>query len=297
MIGSFVFRILALVLGYAYPAYECFKIVELNRPDIEQLNFWCQYWILVAVLTVLERIGDTFISWLPMYNEAKVAFFVYLWYPKTRGATYVYETFFSPYVSSHETEIDHILLELKTRAGDFVILYWKKAASYVQSRTFEILQYVASQAPSQESRRQPTQQAQPEDPGHQTPLVTMTQDSKIAAIPSSSQTNCTPAISTTKANQEPAKIEVLLQSQLPTKQSRLPIVTPSLLFHLHHPQEEVDQVDVGAVITAATGKNSASLSESHFEEGVRITRARLRKRNADFGPSSLGSNYHLLDVA
>lgn len=33
-----------LILGYAYPAYECFKIVELNKPDIEQLLFWCQYW-------------------------------------------------------------------------------------------------------------------------------------------------------------------------------------------------------------------------------------------------------------
>ncbi|KAG0503047.1 hypothetical protein HPP92_003119 [Vanilla planifolia] len=287
MIGSFVFRILALVLGYAYPAYECFKIVELNRPDIEQLNFWCQYWILVAVLTVLERIGDTFISWLPMYNEAKVAFFVYLWYPKTRGATYVYETFFSPYVSSHETEIDHILLELKTRAGDFVILYWKKAASYVQSRTFEILQYELPKHRQEESRRQPTQQqAQPEDPGHQTPLVTMTQDSKIAAIPSSSQTNCTPAISTTKANQEPAKdrspppVPTPNQAESPSySNTKLTVSSPPST------SEEVDQVDVGAVITAATGKNSASLSESHFEEGVRITRARLRKRNADFGPS------------
>ena len=33
-----------LVLGYAYPAYECFKTVELNKPEIEQLRFWCQYW-------------------------------------------------------------------------------------------------------------------------------------------------------------------------------------------------------------------------------------------------------------
>lgn len=90
---SFVYR---LILGYAYPAYECFKTVELNKPDIEQLLFWCQYWyapvtcqlnhyaslltfcefssskkpflwyilrILVAALTVFERVGDSFISW------------------------------------------------------------------------------------------------------------------------------------------------------------------------------------------------------------------------------------------
>jgi receptor expression-enhancing protein 1/2/3/4 len=82
-----------LVLGYAYPAYDCYKTVELNRPEVEQLRFWCQYWsvdcapssvlvgncvcmslhlirfmiffcrILLAVLTVLERVGENFVSW------------------------------------------------------------------------------------------------------------------------------------------------------------------------------------------------------------------------------------------
>jgi len=32
------------VFGYAYPAYECYKVVERNKPEIEQLRFWCQYW-------------------------------------------------------------------------------------------------------------------------------------------------------------------------------------------------------------------------------------------------------------
>lgn len=84
----FVFR---MMLGYVYPAYECYKAVEMNKPEIEQLRFWCQYWsvsppfcllscylfgyekpfwnlfvcyrILVALLSVFERIGDAFISW------------------------------------------------------------------------------------------------------------------------------------------------------------------------------------------------------------------------------------------
>jgi len=33
-----------MVFGYAYPAYECYKAVEKNKPEIEQLRFWCQYW-------------------------------------------------------------------------------------------------------------------------------------------------------------------------------------------------------------------------------------------------------------
>ncbi|KAK8948759.1 HVA22-like protein i [Platanthera zijinensis] len=61
---------------------------------------------------------------MSMYSKAKVVFFLYLWYPKTRGTMYIYETFFQPYVASHETEIDHNLLELKVRAGDMIFLYY-----------------------------------------------------------------------------------------------------------------------------------------------------------------------------
>ncbi|XP_075516229.1 putative HVA22-like protein g [Primulina tabacum] len=154
MIGSFLSRGLLLILGYVYPAYECYKSVEMNKPDIEQLRFWCQYWILVTGLTVCERIADMFIGWVPMYGEAKLAFFIYLWFPKTKGTTYVYDSFFRPYVAKHETEIDRNLLELRTRAGDMALLYWQKAASYGQTRIFDVLQYIASQSP-------PPQRAQP----------------------------------------------------------------------------------------------------------------------------------------
>uniref|UniRef100_A0A7N0SV23 HVA22-like protein n=2 Tax=Kalanchoe fedtschenkoi TaxID=63787 RepID=A0A7N0SV23_KALFE len=146
MIGSFLTRGLVMILGYAYPAYECYKCVELNKPDIELLLFWCKYWILVAVLTIGERIGDAFISWIPMYSEAKLAFIVYLWFPKTRGTTYVYSSFFRPYLAKHETKIDRNLMELKTRVGDIAVVSFQKAATYSQTRIYDILQYIASQS-------------------------------------------------------------------------------------------------------------------------------------------------------
>lgn len=63
-----------------------------------------------------------------------------------QGTTYVYDSFFRPYVAKHENDIDRNLLELRTRAGDMAILYWQRAASYGQTRVFEILQYVAAQS-------------------------------------------------------------------------------------------------------------------------------------------------------
>ncbi|KAL5662886.1 hypothetical protein ACJX0J_022994, partial [Zea mays] len=71
------------------------------------------------------------------------------------GTTYVYGTFFKPYISQHENEIDQNLLELRAR----------KAASAGQSTFFDVLKYVVAQSPSQKSRQrlhQPPQQQQPQ---------------------------------------------------------------------------------------------------------------------------------------
>ncbi|XP_070665692.1 putative HVA22-like protein g isoform X1 [Malus domestica] len=144
MLGSLLTRILILSLGYAYPAFECYKTVEKNRVEIEELRFWCQYWIIVAMLTVLERVGDVFISWLPMYGEGKVALFIYLWYPKTQGTGFVYKTFLRPYVAKHETDIDRKLLEMRARAWDLTVFYWQNCAQYGHTAFLQALQYLAA---------------------------------------------------------------------------------------------------------------------------------------------------------
>ncbi|CAH9054780.1 unnamed protein product [Cuscuta europaea] len=176
MIGSLLTRVFVLIFGYAYPAYECFKSVEMNKPDIQQLRFWCQYWIIVAIMAVSEKIGDAFISWIPMYSEAKLAFYIYLWFPKTKGTTYVYDSFFRPLVLKHENEIDDNLLKLRVKAGDIAVTYWQKAASYSQTRMFEILQFIASQSISfgSSAPTQPQRQASTSAPQIQTPIEVTT---------------------------------------------------------------------------------------------------------------------------
>ncbi|KAG0588158.1 hypothetical protein KC19_2G220800 [Ceratodon purpureus] len=146
MVGSFITRAIIVAVGYVYPAYECYKIVEMRQPELEHLRFWCQYWMIIAVMTVFERLGDVFISWVPMYSEAKLAFIIYLWYPKTMGTTYVYHTLLRPFVAKHESEIDQNLNELSTRAGDIALLWWQRGSGYAQARFYELLQFLASQS-------------------------------------------------------------------------------------------------------------------------------------------------------
>ncbi|KAG4983259.1 hypothetical protein JHK87_028008 [Glycine soja] len=60
-----------------------------------------------------------------------------------KGTTYVYDSFFRPYVAKYATKIDCNLLELRTRARDIAVLYWQRAFSY---RIYDILQFVAAQS-------------------------------------------------------------------------------------------------------------------------------------------------------
>uniref|UniRef100_A0A5B7AZK9 HVA22-like protein n=1 Tax=Davidia involucrata TaxID=16924 RepID=A0A5B7AZK9_DAVIN len=280
MIGSFLTRGLAMVFGYAYPAYECFKTVEKNKPDIEQLRFWCQYWILVAVLTVCERIGDTFISWVPMYSEAKLAFFIYLWYPKTKGTTYVYDSFFKPYVAKHETEIDRNLLELRTRAGDITVLYWQKAASYGQTRIFEILQYVASQSTPRPRPAQPQQQGarvrQPSAAPNRKPAVTTPPQSEEPPSPTSST-------SSSEHEQEVAQELGLSQAAPPVvslNAQKTTAVQPPAETTNHSNSDDAEAIQMEPASSSATENVSPPPKETVMEEVVRVTRGRLRKTRA-----------------
>ena len=131
--------------------------------------------------TVLRISFRLLVSWrLPMYSEAKLAFFIYLWYPQTkvhksalihhlfqysvkfliqiilkvstfnifRGRLMLYNVLFRPYAAKHEKEIDLNLLKLRIKAREIGLLLWEKAAIYGQTRFFEILQYVSSHSAS-----------------------------------------------------------------------------------------------------------------------------------------------------
>ncbi|CAM8945632.1 unnamed protein product [Rhodiola kirilowii] len=303
MIGSFLTRGLVMVLGYAYPAFECYKTVEKNKPQIEELRFWCQYWILVAILTVTERIGDIFISWIPMYCEAKLAFYIYLWYPKTRGTSYVYSSFFKPYMEKHETEIDRSLLELRTRAGDIALTYWQRSASYVQTSIFDILRFVAAQStlrprptqPEQGPRRttsgtsHPTGNAQPDtvEPPSPTsstsPSRKSVEEEEVIAI----ETKTAPSATTTHKTASFAQTA-------PNSPKPKPTFKPKSAITISPPIDETSAkaaVSAPAMLTEPTVVTSPKVSkDTVMEDTLHVTRAKLRKTRSTAGTGTLAND-------
>ncbi|GER27750.1 HVA22-like protein i [Striga asiatica] len=256
-----------LAFGYLYPAYECYKSVELNKPDIEQLRFWCQYWILVAGLTVCERFGDVFIGWIPMYGEAKLAFFVYLWFPKTKGTTYVYDSFVRPYVAKHETDIDRSLLELRARAGDLTLLYWQKASSYAQNRIFYVLQYIASQStPTPKQPDQPQQDEAVTAPGSSEQPVENIQRSSPSSSASSSSTEQDKDTADETSSADSSKKEEPVSNELKTAPAQAVLMRSKSLSSNNEEQQVFTQID-----------DSIDNAQPPVEEGSRLTRARSRR--------------------
>ncbi|XP_022144678.1 putative HVA22-like protein g isoform X2 [Momordica charantia] len=135
-----------MLFGYAYPAFQCYKTVVKSRIEVQELRFWCQFWIIVAILTVVERIADTLVAWLPMYGELKLALFIYLWYPKTKGSGYVFEMLLRPFVDKHETDIEQKLVDWRVKAWDLAIFYWKNCTELSQSAFLQVINYMASQS-------------------------------------------------------------------------------------------------------------------------------------------------------
>lgn len=78
-----------------------------------------------------------------MYSEAKLALIIYLWYPKTKGTRYIYDTLLKPYVSRHEPDIDRSFLEFRTRAFDLAIYYWQNCTELGQAKLFQFLDFAS----------------------------------------------------------------------------------------------------------------------------------------------------------
>ncbi|XP_062225601.1 HVA22-like protein j isoform X2 [Phragmites australis] len=102
--------------------------------------------IILVILVIFDEIAGALISKIPMYYELKLAFLVYLWYPKTRGTDIVYETFLRPLVMQYEPNIEARLQYLRANAGDILVFYLKNFTERGYDLFLRALDYVRSQA-------------------------------------------------------------------------------------------------------------------------------------------------------
>ena len=88
MVLEFGSGLLSQLIGFVYPAYMSFKAIESNGEDDDKQ--WLTYWVVYCFFTLTEMVIGVLLKAIPFYNLIKLLFFVYMFHPKTLGATTLY---------------------------------------------------------------------------------------------------------------------------------------------------------------------------------------------------------------
>jgi len=93
-------RSLSTFVGVLYPFYMSLKV--LNNQSINEINkqehmLWLSYWIWYGIFNTLEIFSDVIFGWMGnMYELMKMALFIYLYHPQTKGALFLYHRILQP---------------------------------------------------------------------------------------------------------------------------------------------------------------------------------------------------------
>jgi len=95
------------LVGFVYPAYMSFKAIESE--DKSDDTIWLTYWVVYAFFNILETFSDLVLYWIPFYYAVKLGFLIWLFYPSTRGAQFLYDHVLKEALLKQQERIDTAL--------------------------------------------------------------------------------------------------------------------------------------------------------------------------------------------
>ena len=123
---SLVFKLLAITVGFAYPAYCSIKALESS--DQDDKTRWLVYWVVFAFFSVIEYFADSTVGWLPFYWLTKCVFLGWCLAPiEYNGADIIYSQLILPLFLEHQGDIDQVLAKAQGKAGSFLDRFTEKA--------------------------------------------------------------------------------------------------------------------------------------------------------------------------
>jgi receptor expression-enhancing protein 5/6 len=111
--------VLAMLVGFCYPAFSSFKALEVGAEDRQR--FWLVYWVVYSTFCVIESFIEPLLYFVPFYYPIKLAFLVWLFYPQTKGALTIYDgvlkDLIKPYVDTIDSGLDAVGANMRDAMG------------------------------------------------------------------------------------------------------------------------------------------------------------------------------------
>ena len=95
--------ILTTLLGVAYPVFMSFHALESNGLGDDQQ--WLTYWVVFGLFNMIDQFAGFILHFIPFYYVLKLAVLIWLFHPKSQGATWVYDNYIKEY-AGHINEIE-----------------------------------------------------------------------------------------------------------------------------------------------------------------------------------------------
>lgn len=95
------------LLGVAYPAFQSFIALETDGLDDDKQ--WLTYWVCFGAFNIVDQFAGIILQFIPFYYFLKLGFLVFLFHPKTLGATMVYDNYILPNVQKYEGQMKDAL--------------------------------------------------------------------------------------------------------------------------------------------------------------------------------------------
>ena len=100
-------KTVSTLTGVLYPIYMSLKAIETKEEDDDKQ--WCTYWVVFFLFVLFELYFSYLLEFIPFYFLIKLVFLVWLFFPSTQGAVFVYDKFLNPIYSRYEKNLDEIV--------------------------------------------------------------------------------------------------------------------------------------------------------------------------------------------
>ena len=104
-------QLATLFVTVLYPGYHTLKALDSQKFETD----WLCYWTVFGIYSLLEELLFFVFDLIPLYRLIRLAFFVYLWLPRTQGALVIYEMVISPLFAQNR---DKLKVKLEKQASN-----------------------------------------------------------------------------------------------------------------------------------------------------------------------------------